>query len=840
MSNSNNDFAASSEAKKGGAMSPYRQQAKAFLNYLDPDADFFTFQSFDDDADRKDPSLAKVLHGTLDEHFAELVRLQKSGAGIFVTINETDRNGRKTENIKRVRALFVDLDGSDLKPVKEWNAPDIVCETSPGRWHAYWLVRDAPIEKFRAAQNYLATIFDADKNVKDLPRVMRLPGFYHQKKDSQKGLDGRRHMVTFTPSSIEIRDRKYAEFRDKLKQDFPQESNQKSVRPKTRRADRQASASVEEVNEALTYIDPDALSYQEWVQVLFAIQHHFGEKGAELAEKWSARGEKHKKDDIKRRWGKFNSNGGVTIKTVFNLAKQNGCDLAALAKKHRRSGASRRRSFEDILSSARSTRGKDIEELEDLLREVSSLQPLQQDTVLKEIKTNTGINLGALRTQLKFQNKVDELNHLTIARAVIDHLGRDNMLCTGDDFWIWRETGVWVAADQRLIRQSVQKVLEDENIEVTAGIVGSVTEVLKNELYIDDHEFNLGSPETVNCLNGEIHLENNCWVDRGQWLCAPHQKESYRTTQIPTVFDDSAQAPRFEAFLEEVFEPDADKEDKIEALLSLMGYTLMSHSRHEKFVMLIGAGANGKSVLLSVLEGLCGRKNTAGVQPSSFDRTFQRAHLHMKLANIVSELKQGEVIADAELKAITSGEPCTVEQKFKNPFEMRPFATCWFGTNHMPHTRDFSEALFRRAVIITFNRVFPPEKQNRHLKEELRQELPGILNLALKSYSTALSVGFTEPESSKRVKGEWKLEADQVALFVDDCCKIEPQEEVKISKLYGRYKLWADGQSIKKIVALKGFRDRLTRLGYGHTRKSDGKYVTGLKIIEENIGPHEC
>jgi putative DNA primase/helicase len=47
-----------------------------------------------------------------------------------------------------------------------------------------------------------------------------------------------------------------------------------------------------------------------------------------------------------------------------------------------------------------------------------------------------------------------------------------------------------------------------------------------------------------------------------------------------------------------------------------------------------------------------------------------------------------------------------VEHKFKNPFTMRPFATCWFGTNHMPHTRDHSNAIFRRAMILTFNRTF--------------------------------------------------------------------------------------------------------------------------------------
>jgi len=50
-----------------------------------------------------------------------------------------------------------------------------------------------------------------------------------------------------------------------------------------------------------------------------------------------------------------------------------------------------------------------------------------------------------------------------------------------------------------------------------------------------------------------------------------------------------------------------------ESSLQMMGYSLMSHCKYEKFVFLLGSGANGKSVLLAVLEALCGVKNTAAV-----------------------------------------------------------------------------------------------------------------------------------------------------------------------------------------------------------------------------------
>jgi hypothetical protein len=91
-------------------MMPNRAEAARYLTLLDPAATRFTYQTFDDDKNRKNPMLAKILHGTLDECFAEMTRLNDLGAGIFVTINETDFKGRSTGNIVKVRALFGDFD----------------------------------------------------------------------------------------------------------------------------------------------------------------------------------------------------------------------------------------------------------------------------------------------------------------------------------------------------------------------------------------------------------------------------------------------------------------------------------------------------------------------------------------------------------------------------------------------------------------------------------------------------------------------------------------------------------------------------------------------------------
>lgn len=181
------------------ALAPDLTHAKRFLELLEPEGRF-TFQTFADRENLKrqfegrdgrqrtfDP-LARVFHGTLEEHADELISLNEQGAGVFVMVNEGDgvvHEGRRTcrtnGNVIRVRANFVDLDGAPLEPVLSCpRPPDIVVESSRGKWHAYWLT-ECKREDFGPAQAALAEKFGGDKSVVDLARVMRLPGFFHNK-----------------------------------------------------------------------------------------------------------------------------------------------------------------------------------------------------------------------------------------------------------------------------------------------------------------------------------------------------------------------------------------------------------------------------------------------------------------------------------------------------------------------------------------------------------------------------------------------------------------------------------------------------------------------------------
>lgn len=154
--------------------------AARLLDLLAP-GERVTFQTFDDTKRNRD-GLTRILHGTLAEHAEKLADLNARGAGVYWMVNAGDGKGRKASNVQRVRALFVDLDGSPLEPVTTaLLAPHAIIESSANRWHAYWRVTDCLLADFKPLQQALAARFDADPKVCDLPRVLRLPGFDHRK-----------------------------------------------------------------------------------------------------------------------------------------------------------------------------------------------------------------------------------------------------------------------------------------------------------------------------------------------------------------------------------------------------------------------------------------------------------------------------------------------------------------------------------------------------------------------------------------------------------------------------------------------------------------------------------
>jgi hypothetical protein len=191
----------------GGAVARRKAEAERFLSLLDEEADAFTFQTFDDLDGRKSANLAGIRHATLESAWAWLDAMNQAGAGVFVTVCETNGKGRKIGDITRVRAVFADFDPPKTAAAPEqYPLPPVwQVESSPGKRHAYWSVDGLALDEFKPTQKAIIAALGSDPAPNDLPRVMRLPGFFHMKNPAAPHLvtlidvDGR---LPYTPDQI--------------------------------------------------------------------------------------------------------------------------------------------------------------------------------------------------------------------------------------------------------------------------------------------------------------------------------------------------------------------------------------------------------------------------------------------------------------------------------------------------------------------------------------------------------------------------------------------------------------------------------------------------------------
>ena len=165
----------------------------------------------------------------------------------------------------------------------------------------------------------------------------------------------------------------------------------------------------------------------------------------------------------------------------------------------------------------------------------------------------------------------------------------------------------------------------------------------------------------------------------------------------------TAQWPLWKKFLDEVL-PD----DSLQLLLSeIFGYCLTPSISFHKAFFLVGDGANGKSVVLDVLEALVGVENCSALMLSDLNERFRLAELLGKLVNIVQEVEAKSLLADARFKSVVAGDPQVGERKNQHPFKFRPFAKWVVACNALPASRDRSYGFLRRIVILPFEKTDP-------------------------------------------------------------------------------------------------------------------------------------
>lgn len=120
---------------------------------------------------------------------SDALMFNKKGFGIFFSVNSFHTTERRENNLSKLNYWFVDMDEGtktdQWKKIAMFMTPSSVVETKKG-FHVYWKCEEVDITeevvvRYKNILERLVMFFKSDPNAKGVTRILRAPGYYHQK-----------------------------------------------------------------------------------------------------------------------------------------------------------------------------------------------------------------------------------------------------------------------------------------------------------------------------------------------------------------------------------------------------------------------------------------------------------------------------------------------------------------------------------------------------------------------------------------------------------------------------------------------------------------------------------
>jgi len=283
-----------------------------------------------------------------------------------------------------------------------------------------------------------------------------------------------------------------------------------------------------------------------------------------------------------------------------------------------------------------------------------------------------------------------------------------------------------------------------------------------------------------------IPFSNGYTDQQGLFISSPKYRIEYKQTDvIPHEYDILAVPEKWLKFLDDVFDGDDDKDQKIAVIQEWFGYCMDRSLNLHKALVLYGDGGNGKSVILDVLAAIFPHITRLEWHELNEQRNLER--LVGSWVNIATEISYKDNTGTTGFKKAIAGETMTANPKYKQPFDFKPHAKFAFATNGLPMVDDISNGVFRRLMVINLNNSFVG-KEDWSLTSKLIKEMPGILvwaNIGLQRLRK--NHKFTEVPSNLLELAEYRRAINSLQSFYDEELEMYEGQTLSFSEFYRKY-----------------------------------------------------
>lgn len=269
--------------------------------------------------------------------------------------------------------------------------------------------------------------------------------------------------------------------------------------------------------------------------------------------------------------------------------------------------------------------------------------------------------------------------------------------------------------------------------------------------------------------------------------------------------DDEVDLSGVEQYLEEIYDGD---DELIAFVQRLFGYGLTGHSNEHVFPFFLGAGRNGKSLLMESIMRVMGSYASAipsdlflasrSPRPAADAAIMKLEGLRLAVA---SEVEEGSTFAAAQIKKITGGD--TLEGR--NPYDkkLRTFTPTHLTvmlSNHEPNAPSGDKGFWDRTYLIRHKIRFVKREP---VDDNERPADPGVderLKTLDEQFLSWMVIGCMEwqrlqglcpPASVIKETDEYRKDSDYIGQFIATCCNTDNQEaNTGATELYTAFVLW--------------------------------------------------
>jgi len=688
--------------------------------------------------------------------------LNLKGYESYFTVNGFSSSTKATKtNCTNLNSFFVDIDGrkdlEELKRIKAKFDPTFINETKRG-YHIYWLL-DEPIfksdcseedwnlsvAKWEKIEQAIVKEFNADPVVKDVSRILRVPGTFYWKKTGDLWKSG-------TEAAFVI---------------------------KTIYENTSSNYSMSEIEDILAIPETNLVE----IKKEFTGGMETKEKTVEFFNSLNEEFPVKERDSFK----KLISNDKDSL--IPSVGRNNSLHITACLM--RQGGYTLKQALEQIDSVG--WHGMESE-------------PGGKQEIINTIKSAfSGSYTYSDRNEVIVHNMTSEektkmvgaINKVSITRKKEDKARFDNyeyeliedhpyLKKCGDKFFYDYKDGVYkILLDEEIASMIINSLHNDmlrgfktkKNVSDKIACLRAIIPELENS---DDKGY------IANVRNGLLNIYTKELM--------PHSPEFVSLIQSPVDYNPKAKCPNWNKCITDWMSGPCCKE-KTRLLQQFCGYCLSSSMNYDKALFIVGDGGNGKSTFIDTIAMVLGKESTSHIDLESLYGQFGLAGIMGKRLNIIEEV-QGNYYQSNKLKKLISGEEITIDIKYKSQFTFRPQAKFVFSVNLLPRIDDNSEATLRRILCIQFLNNYR-ENPNYELRSSaglLAHELPGVLNWMIEgAIDLSENKEFVITLEQEEMLGNYRLENSSVEAFLDYCVMESENEDEYITSpdLFSEFCNWS-------------------------------------------------